>query len=111
VRTMRTQEWIRWGAFASVIWGIAGGNAGLHFAVSPATSAYRTCISSPDADLDRCKRNLHQDWSKYSRNRVSYAALVGLAPQPISWLIAYGLIASLRQRQPHPRIRVSAVES
>ena len=104
-RTMRTNEWIRWGAIASVIWAIAGGNAGLHFAVSPATSAYRTCISNPDANLDDCKRNLHQDWSKYSGDRVTYAALVGLAPLPIGWMIAYGLVASVRRRQIHPGIR------
>jgi hypothetical protein len=90
------------GIIASVIWAIAGANAGLYFAVSPATSAYRTCISRADANLDDCKRMLHQDWSGYSGDRVTYAALAGLAPGLIAWLIAYGFVASVRRRQIRP---------
>jgi hypothetical protein len=110
-RTMRANEWIRWGIIASVIWAIAAGNAGLHFAVSPATSAYRTCIGSPDANLDDCKHKLlHQDWPKYSGDRVSYAALAGLAPVLIAWL-AYGLVAFVRRRQIRPGVSMSAAET
>jgi len=82
----------------AIIWAIAAGNAGLHFAVSPATSAYRTCVGSSDANLDDCKRKLHQDWSLCSGYRVTYAALAGLAPVLIGWLIAYALVASGRRR-------------
>ncbi len=108
---MRTSEWIRRGIVASIIWAIAAGNAGVHFAVSPATSAYRTCIGSPDTNLDDCKRKLHQDWSLYSGDRVTYAALAGLAPVLIGWLIGYALVPSLRRWQVRPRIRVSTAES
>jgi hypothetical protein len=110
-RTIGTNEWIRWGIIASVIWAIAAGNAGLHFAVSPATSAYRTCIGSPDANLDDCKRKLHQDWSKYSGDGVTYAAVAGLVPVLIAWLTAYAFVASVRRPQIHPRIGVSAAGS
>jgi hypothetical protein len=100
---MRTDEWTRWGVVASVIWAIAAGNAGLHYAVSPATSAYRRCVDSPGANLDECTRKLHQDWSLYSGDRIPYAALAGLAPVLIAWL-AYGLVTSVRRRQIHSHI-------
>ena len=103
---MRASEWIRWGIVASIIWVIAAGNAGLHFAVSPATSAYSTCVSSLGANLDDCKRKLHEDWSLYSGDRVTYAALAGLAPVLIAWLTAYALVPSLRRR--NPGVQVSA---
>lgn len=58
--------------------GAAAGNAGLHLAVAPATSAYRTCMESPIADAAACRANLHRDWADYNGDRLTYAAVLGL---------------------------------
>jgi hypothetical protein len=96
---MQTHEWQRWGIIATLIWAVAGGNAGMFLAVAPATSAYQTCLKSHDVDRGDCQRNLRSDWTKYSGDRLAYAALVGLAPIPIVWLIALGLSAARPHRQ------------
>jgi hypothetical protein len=68
---------------------IAGGNAGMHLAVAPAISAYRSCIEADGADRNACVQTLHTDWTAQSGNRIPYAALGALAPLPIIWLGAF----------------------
>jgi hypothetical protein len=47
-------------------------------------------------DAGECRLNLHRDWAKYSGDRLNYAALVGLAPLPIGWLIGWWAFARKR---------------
>ena len=56
-------------AIASIAWAIAGSNAGMHFAVAPATSAYRACLESPAGDSGQCRATFHRDWAIYSGDR------------------------------------------
>ena len=89
-------NWLVSGIVASVIWAAAAGNAGLHLAVAPAISAYRTCMESPIADAAACRANLNRDWADYSGDRLTYAAVLGLGPIPIGWLA--GWLAFARRR-------------
>ena len=91
-------NWLVSGVVASAIWAVAGGNAGLHLAVAPATSAYRTCMAVPTADAAACQANLHRDWAEHSGDRLTYAAVLGLAPIPIGWF--GGWFAFARKRPP-----------
>jgi hypothetical protein len=96
---MQSNDWRRIGIVASTVWAIAGANAGMHLAVAPAISAYSTCLQSHNADSSDCRRNLHRDWSQHSGDRLEYAALVGLGPLPMAWLIAYGVSSLLQRRR------------
>jgi hypothetical protein len=93
-------RWVESALIASVIWAIAGSNAGMHLAVAPATSAYRTCLKSPGADRGECRVILHREWATYSGDRLSYAALIGLAPIPFGWLAAWFFFRPTRPRRP-----------
>jgi hypothetical protein len=84
----------------SVIWMIAAGNAGMHLAVAPATTAYRTCIESKISDEAECRRNLRFDWNATSGDRISYAAFAALLPLPLVWLIAYAIMNGRREARP-----------
>jgi len=95
-------NWLVCGVVASVIWAAAAGNAGMHLAVAPAISAYRTCMESPIADA-ACRTNLHRDWADYSGDRLTYAAVLGLGPIPIGWLKVGS--PSLAGAQPAQRYR------
>jgi uncharacterized membrane protein YesL len=95
---MQTHEWQRWGIVATLIWPLPAATGGMFLAVAPATSAYQSCLKSHDVDRGDCQCNLRSDWTKYSGDRLTYAALVGLGPIPIVWLIALGLSAALQQR-------------
>jgi hypothetical protein len=86
----------------SVVWVLAGGNAGMHLAVAPATSAYRSCMESKISGAAECLRNLHLDWEAQSGNRIAYAALGALAPLPIIWLIVYAIMSGRREAKPRP---------
>ena len=89
-------NWLVWGAIASVIWALAGSNAGMYLAVAPATLAYQSCVEGQDTDRGECQVNLHRDWAKYSGDRLNHAASVGLAPIPIGWLIGWLVFARKR---------------
>jgi hypothetical protein len=92
--------WVRLGIVISVVWMIAGGNAGMHLAVAPATTAYRACIESKGSGEAVCLRNLHLDWDAQSGNRMSYAALGALVPLPLIWLMAYAIVGGRRDSRP-----------
>jgi hypothetical protein len=97
---MQMSAWIRLALVISVVWMIAGGNAGMHLAVSPATTAYRACIERKSSDGPECLRNLHLDWEATSGNRMSYAALGALVPLPLIWLLAYAIMSGRRDSRP-----------
>lgn len=86
----------------SGIWMIAAGNAGMHLAVAPATTAYRSCIESRSTDDAQCLRKLHLDWQASSGDRIAYAALGALAPLPLIWLMAYAIMGGRRETRPRP---------
>jgi hypothetical protein len=86
-------NWLASGIAVSVIWALATGNAGMHLAVAPATSAYRTCLENPTADASACQANLQRDWAAYSGDRLTYSASLGLAPISLGWLIGWLVLA------------------
>lgn len=91
-------NWLVSGVVVSVIWAVAAGNAGLHLAVAAATSVYRTCMAAPNFDAAACQASLHRDWAEHSGDRLTYAAVLGLAPIPIGWF--GGWFAFARKRSP-----------
>ena len=93
-------RWVKFASIASVVWAIAGSNAGMHLAVAPATSAYRACLKTPGADSSECGVTLHREWATYSGDRLSYAALIGLAPIPFGWLAGWMFVRQTRSRRP-----------
>jgi hypothetical protein len=84
----------------SAVWVFAGGNAGMHLAVAPATSAYRNCMESKISGEAECLRNLHLDWEAHSGNRIAYAGLGALAPLPLIWLMANVIVGGRREARP-----------
>jgi len=93
-------RWVEIASIASVVWAIAGSNAGMHLAVAPATSAYRACLENHRANSSECGVILHRDWAMYSGDRLSYAALIGLAPIPVGWLAGWIFVRRSRSRGP-----------
>ena len=96
---MRAMRLVEIAAIASVAWAIAGGNAGMHLAVAPATSAYRACLDSHGANSGECQVILRREWAMHSGDRLSFAALVGLAPIPIGWLAGWFFVHRWRKRR------------
>ncbi|MGZ8399712.1 MAG: hypothetical protein ACXWVI_00195 [Methyloceanibacter sp.] len=74
----------------------------MHFAVAPATSAYRACLESPAGDSGQCRATFHRDWAIYSGDRLSYAVLVGLVPIPFGWLAGWLYVRQSRRRAGEP---------
>jgi uncharacterized membrane protein len=97
-------------AIASVAWAIAGSNAGMYLAVAPATSAYRACLKTHSADSGECRTILRQDWATYNGDRLSYAALVGLAPISVGWLAGWLFVRRLRKRPQRKIARLDLLE-
>jgi hypothetical protein len=79
---------------------IAAGNAGIHLAVAPATTAYRACVESSMSDDAECRHNLHFDWNATSGDRIAYAAFAALVPLPLLWLMAYATVNGRREARP-----------
>ena len=89
-------DWRLWGAIASVAWAVAGSNAGMYLAVAPATLAYGKCVERKGTDARECQFGLHRDWADYGGDRLKYAALVGIAPIPIVWVIGWLVLVRIR---------------
>ena len=87
-------------SIASVVLAIAGSNAGMHLAVAPATTTYRVCLDTQGADSRECQVILRRDWATHSGDRLSDAALIGLAPIPVGWLAAWLFVRRSRPREP-----------
>ena len=94
---MQISESFRLAFVMSVVWALAASNAGMHLAVAPATSAYRSCLETKISDNTACLRNLNLDWEGQGDNRIRYAALAALVPLPLIWLAAYAIISGLRE--------------
>jgi hypothetical protein len=99
-----TFHWKSWAIFVSIVWALVGANAGVHLAVAPAVSAYRHCVTSQTADEGACRTALQRDWADQSGDRLGYAALIGLAPIPVGWLILWVLFAPRRESRAAGRV-------
>lgn len=89
-------------AIASVVWAIAGANAGVHLAIAPAISAHRACLERPGADSSQCRVMFHGDFAMYGGERLSHAVLLGLAPIPFGWLAGWLYVRQSRRRTRGP---------
>jgi hypothetical protein len=69
----------------------------MHLAVAPAIDPWK-CMLSKAADHRLCHENLQKDWDQYSGRRMYYGVLVGLAPLPLIWMMAFGF-SRLRRLQ------------
>jgi len=94
---MQISESFRLAFVMSVVWALAASNAGMHLAVAPATSAYRSCLETKISDNTACLRNFNLDWEGDSGNRIRYAALAALVPLPLIWLAAYAIMGGRRE--------------
>jgi hypothetical protein len=87
---MSASSW-RKSILASVIWAIAGLNAGFFLAVAPATSAYKECIKEKQHSEQECDEALHRDWPHYSGERIPFAISIAIAPLVVAWSIGWAL--------------------
>jgi hypothetical protein len=94
---MQISESFRLAFVMSVLWALAAGNAGMHLAVAPVRTAYRSCLETKISDNPACLRNLNLDWEGHSGNRIRYAALAALVPLPLIWLAVYAIMSGRRE--------------
>jgi len=102
---MQISESFRLAFVMSVAWALAAGNAGMHLAVAPVRTAYRSCLETKISDNTECLRNLNLDWEGHGGNRIRYAALAALVPLPVIWLTAYAIMSGRRETKLRPYSR------
>jgi hypothetical protein len=93
-RGFRLNGWQRIGIVLSVVWAIVGGLWGMKQAVAPAWRQFNACMSLPNVDVKVSEEIKNEDLAAIQP--WSTAAIVGLVPIPIVWLIAYALVAIVR---------------
>jgi hypothetical protein len=89
MRRLHLNGWHRIGIVLSVIWAIVGGWWGFH-AADHATADYQACLKS-STYWEACRQAFAYNYAAAINARWYNAALVGLAPIPIGWLIGYAL--------------------
>ena len=89
MRRLHLNGWQRIGIVLSVIWAIVGGLWGF-YAVDHTAADYQTCLKS-STYWEACRQAFAYNYAASSNTRWYNAALLGLAPIPIGWLIGYAL--------------------
>jgi hypothetical protein len=96
---MRLNGWQRIGIVASVIWAIGGAiwgnNIGIHEG-DWAVAMLSHCYETHSGDWTQCDQDFHRDYSVAIGNHWLYAAVFGLVPIPLGWLIVYGFVGLWR---------------
>jgi hypothetical protein len=93
---LRFKGWQRIGIVASVLWffggGLWGNKIGLHEG-DYVTRAYTLCIDEASGEQWKsCESTFRHDWPLAIQYHWWYAAIIGIVPIPIAWLVTYGLI-------------------
>lgn len=106
---MRLNGWQRIGVVASVIWAIGGAIWGNNLGIQEGdwvVREYKFCLARhsvqpdgtvpQDTDWGPCTRAFEKDYPAAVGNHWLYAAVFGLVPIPLGWLVVYGLVALWR---------------
>jgi hypothetical protein len=96
--SVRLNGWQRLGIIASCLWAIGGalwGNEiGLHEG-DWVMQTYAFCLRR-QIDWGPCQQALDNAWPDAIRYHWWYAAILGLAPIPLGWLLAYAGVGLVR---------------
>ena len=79
----------------SVLWVVVGGFWGLKLVMDPIWKDY-LCSADIATTHENCSAYLSQRLADADTYKWKVAALTGLAPIPIAWLLVYGLIGLVR---------------
>ncbi|HAH65248.1 MAG TPA: hypothetical protein DCL72_07185 [Rhizobiales bacterium] len=80
----------------SVLWVVVGGFWGLKLVMDPIWKDYFACSADIATTHENCSAYLSQRLADADTYKWKVAALTGLAPIPIAWLLVYGLIGLVR---------------
>jgi len=97
--TLRLNGWQRLGVVASIAWALGGGYWGNDLGIHEGdyvVNAYSTCLETSGGDDAPCQRAFFRDYPQAVKYHWADAAIVGLVPIPLGWLLAYGIIALWR---------------
>ena len=94
VSRFRLNGWQRMGIVLSVVWAIVGGIWGLNLVVDPIWAEWRFCITQQPVDWEGCRQSRALQIA--GPGKWYGAAIVGLTPIPIAWLIVYGIVGLVR---------------
>jgi hypothetical protein len=106
MRSFQLNGWQRIGIVLSMLWAVAGGLWGNHIAIKEGSAIpiahYKWCISQPDYDDDECSSTFDEEYAVGVRGHWAFAAMAGLVPIPVAWLLVYILVWTVRclRRQP-----------
>ena len=100
---LRLNGWQRIGIALSVVWAVAGGlyalNSHQQRALSLSDLTYQSCAVKANRhnyDFATCRKQSDEVFEAFMKGSRGDAALTGLAPIPIAWLLAFALIAFAR---------------
>ena len=100
MRGFRLNGWQRTGIALSMLWAVAGVLWGNHLAIQEGGAIpiahYKSCISQPDYDDDECSAAFDEEYAAAVRGRWAFAAMAGLAPIPVVWLLVYIIVWTVR---------------
>jgi len=110
MRSFQLNGWQRIGIVLSMLWAVVGGLWGNHIAIKEGsaipTAHYKWCISQPDYDDDEYSATFDEEYAVGVRGHWAFAAMAGLVPIPVAWLLVYILVWTVRcLRHVHPKFR------
>jgi hypothetical protein len=90
----------RIGIVLSMLWPVVGGLWGNQIAIQRGDAIpiahYKWCISQPDYDDDECSATFDEEYAVGVRGHWAFAAMMGLVPIPIAWLLGYVVVWTVR---------------
>jgi hypothetical protein len=96
MRGFHLNRWQRIGIMLSVVWAIFGGIGGWQHTHHQIDEKFKVCLDTIEtaSDLQDCRQTRFR---ALAVQRGYGAALVGLAPIPVAWLLAYASVALARR--------------
>lgn len=92
---MRLNGWHRIGIVASVVWMVVGAIWAQHLIFDHIYEMRRACVAAV-TDYKFCDKTYEGEMTSAREMQPVFTAVVALAPTPIVWLVAYGLIGLVR---------------
>jgi len=93
MREFRLNRWQRIGIVLSMLWagvcGLWGNRIAIQEGGAVPIAHYKWCISQPDYDDDQCSATFDEEYAVGVRRHWAFAAMTGLVPIPIAWLLVY----------------------
>jgi uncharacterized membrane protein len=95
MRRFRLSGWQRIGIVLSVVWLVVGFVWARHLIYDPIYASDAQCLGSTK-DWSICDSSYKKDLAIGRDEELGMFAIVALAPIPIAWLLAYGIVALVR---------------